>query len=116
MLQENWDKALEAVKEIRDNVACDALIELARETYQNDDREIDDDAGTSPTDEGSWVQAWVYVRKPTVECKQCNGHGAIGPTGAAAPDGDRDYLSTFTCGVCAGEGEIRLEFGEEAPS
>lgn len=112
-LSENWDKALEAVKEVRDNVASDALLQAARNAYQSDDVEIDEDAGTSPYEEGCWVSAWVHLRKPTKECAICQGHGSIGPTGASAPDGDRDYFSTRTCGNCAGEGEVRLEFGEE---
>jgi hypothetical protein len=112
-LQENWDKALEAVKEVREGVASDALLKAARDAYQSDDIEIDDDAGTSPHDEGCWVSAWVHLRKPVKECDVCHGHGSIGPVGAEVPDGGLDYFSTHTCGNCAGEGEIRLEFGEE---
>jgi hypothetical protein len=38
-----------------------AFIEAARNIYQNDDIEIDDDAKLSETDDGAWVSAWVWV-------------------------------------------------------
>jgi hypothetical protein len=41
------------------------FIEIARDNYQNDDIEIDDDAKLSEVDEGgdkgAWVAAWVWV-------------------------------------------------------
>lgn len=37
------------------------LIERARELYGTDDIEIDEGAALSPTDDGCWVAAWVYV-------------------------------------------------------
>lgn len=37
------------------------LIDRARELYANDDLEIDDDAVISASDDGCWVQAWVWV-------------------------------------------------------
>lgn len=41
----------------------EAIIELARDKYQTDDVEIDDDARVVPSDKGSWwVQAWVWIR------------------------------------------------------
>ena len=42
------------------------LIEKARRRYQydsDDDVEIDDEAETSEADDGTWVQAWVWVPK-----------------------------------------------------
>ena len=42
------------------------LIEKARVRYQydsDDDLEIDDEAETSEADDGTWVQAWVWVPK-----------------------------------------------------
>jgi hypothetical protein len=37
-------------------------IKAARDLYQDDDCEIDDDALQSPVDgEGVWVSAWVWV-------------------------------------------------------
>lgn len=44
--------------------ATEEEIELARKKYQESeypDVEIDDDAGTSEGDEGTWVQAWVWL-------------------------------------------------------
>ena len=39
-----------------------ALIKRARELYEHDECEIDDDARLSPAPpEGTWVQAWVWV-------------------------------------------------------
>jgi hypothetical protein len=37
------------------------LIEEARAQYADDDLEIDDDATTSPGDDGTWVSAWVWM-------------------------------------------------------
>jgi len=111
LLQAEWDKALEAIKEVRENVASDAMIALAQDRYGSDDVEIDDDAGTSPSDEGCWVSAWVWLRKPTVECKRCAGLGSVSHIkGAQAPDGDLDYFQTHTCPDCDGDGEIIQEF------
>lgn len=36
-------------------------IERAREEYAGDDVNVDDDAQLSHTDDGAWVQAWVFV-------------------------------------------------------
>lgn len=44
-------------------------IERARNEYANDECEIDDEAGTSRSDEGTWVQAWVWLAAPT--CEDC---------------------------------------------
>lgn len=38
-----------------------ALIERAKEMYEDDDIAIDTDARISVTDDGVWVQAWVWV-------------------------------------------------------
>lgn len=51
----------------KDARAAPALIEAARGLYadgSDNDLEIDDDAGTSPTDDGTWVQAWVWIGSP----------------------------------------------------
>lgn len=39
----------------------EAILEEARDVYQDDDCEIDDDAQLSQSDCGWWVQAWVFV-------------------------------------------------------
>jgi hypothetical protein len=45
----------------------------AASMYASNEIEIDDDAGTSPSDYGTWVQAWVWVEYP--ECETCDGSG-----------------------------------------
>lgn len=39
-------------------------VKVARELYADDDINIDDDAAVSRTDDGAWVQAWVFISKP----------------------------------------------------
>jgi hypothetical protein len=41
-------------------------IASARAQYCNDDIEIDDITRVSPTDDGCWVQAWVWVHDDEV--------------------------------------------------
>lgn len=41
--------------------ATPAEIESAREAYSSDAIEIDDVAFTSRTEDGTWVQAWVWL-------------------------------------------------------
>lgn len=41
--------------------ATEELREAARQEHGSDEIEIDEDAGTSPADEGTWVQAWVWL-------------------------------------------------------
>lgn len=54
--------ALDKLVAARDAVASPGLRELAHEIHGTDEVEIDDEgAGTSPADEGIWVQAWVWV-------------------------------------------------------
>jgi hypothetical protein len=63
------DDLTEALADLRDafttlTVADGALIEAARDRYalgSDDNIEIDDGALTSIGDEGTWVQAWVYM-------------------------------------------------------
>lgn len=45
-----------------DDAVDPELLKKARELYHEDGTiEIDDNAQTSVGDEGTWVQAWVYV-------------------------------------------------------
>lgn len=37
------------------------ILQKARHSYLSDDIEIDDDAVLSETDDGVWVQAWVWI-------------------------------------------------------
>ena len=56
-------KALRAASEPSMDAEADpALLKKARELYHEDGTiEIDDNAQISVGDEGTWVQAWVYV-------------------------------------------------------
>jgi hypothetical protein len=51
----------------KDAVADPAMIRAAELLHANDEVEIDDDAGTSQGDTGTWVQAWVWVPLPEAE-------------------------------------------------
>lgn len=53
--------------------ATEEEIELARKKYQESDYpdiEIDDDAGTSESDDGTWVQAWVWLSNEDLGIEQ----------------------------------------------
>lgn len=45
----------------------EAIIQEARELYQDDLLQIDNDAKLSETEDGTWVQAWVWVPDPEVD-------------------------------------------------
>lgn len=82
----------------KDARADPALISEAQNLFGFDEIEIDDDAGTSESDSGTWVQAWVYVPKPEeTECGQCEGTGR---TQSAS------NLKEEECPVCDGTGQI----------
>jgi hypothetical protein len=44
-----------------DNEYRKQLREKARERYGSDSVQVDEDADFSESDEGTWVQAWVWV-------------------------------------------------------
>lgn len=48
-------------------LAQTGAIEVARDTYCNDDIEIDGNPIVSVGDEGTWVSAWVFVRSSASE-------------------------------------------------
>ncbi len=52
----------EAVATAKEAAADSATIRRAIAEYGSDDIEIDDDALTSTSDHGTWVQAWVHLR------------------------------------------------------
>lgn len=56
--------AIGLITTAKDARADPALLAAANDLHASDDIEIDDVAGTSPTDEGTWVQAWVWVPAP----------------------------------------------------
>jgi hypothetical protein len=49
----------------REEIDDEHWINRARDSYECDDVQIDDDAKVSHGTDGTWVQAWVFV--PTVE-------------------------------------------------
>lgn len=54
--------AIELMDKAKAGVASPGLRELANDLYGTDEVEIDDEGvGTSASDEGTWVQAWVWV-------------------------------------------------------
>lgn len=56
--------ALKLLTDAKDNVVEPGLRALAVELFGDDECEIDDEgAGISPTDDGTWVQAWVWVSR-----------------------------------------------------
>lgn len=55
------EEAIEILAKVRTFDASEALIEQARDEHGTDDLEIDDDASTSPAEDGTWVQAWVWL-------------------------------------------------------
>jgi len=55
------ERAMVALLDAETSGASPALLQMARNIHAADDLQIDDDAGTSPTDGGTWVQAWVFV-------------------------------------------------------
>lgn len=85
MLQTGWDKALEVVKRIQGSVASDAEIVAAQVEYGNDECEIEGEATTSFSDEGTWIQAWVWLRYP--DCETCDREGKIGADDCTACGG-----------------------------
>lgn len=56
--------ALGLIDKAESFVASPGLRELANDLYGTDEVEIDDEqVGTSPSDDGTWVQAWVWVSR-----------------------------------------------------
>lgn len=66
--------ALAAVATIREYEATPDLIERARSEHGTDEVEIDDDASTSPSDEGTWVSAWVWLEGVASEEEEDSEH------------------------------------------
>lgn len=54
-----------------------AFIQEARNQYASDEIEIDEEPKTSPSDEGCWVAAWVWVSNDEAGiCRECGDPGA----------------------------------------
>jgi len=56
--------AIGLITTAKDHRADPALLAKASDLYATDELEIDDVAGASEGDAGTWVQAWVWVPKP----------------------------------------------------
>jgi len=63
--EEARERAMLAILEAEQAIADPDMIQAARVEHGGDDIQIDDDAGTSDSDEGVWVQAWVFMRDDT---------------------------------------------------
>lgn len=63
--REAWRNALTQYDEaVAEREVYAGTIESARNTYCNDEINIDDDAMVSVGDDGVWVEAWVWVQNP----------------------------------------------------
>lgn len=110
------DNAWELMTNANAAVASPGLRDLADELYGDDECEIDDEgAGTSSSDDGTWVQAWVWVSK-----EDMIEHGLIEDDDedkCATPDcdGAMDDGEGFDgyCGNCADRRQAALDAGEE---
>lgn len=65
------DHVLELIKAIDDVDTCnkeeaDRYRERARETWASDECEIDENATVSISENGAFVQAWIYVEKEEI--------------------------------------------------
>jgi hypothetical protein len=69
-VREVLQSAADAITHVANGRATDDEIEAARDEYavgSDNNVEIDDDAGTSRADDGTWVQAWVWLRNTEEE-------------------------------------------------
>jgi hypothetical protein len=67
LLQRKWPDDPDAqafVVEVLNAAATPEEVKRARDLYQNDDEEIDDNALTSETDDGVWVSGWFWLPNP----------------------------------------------------
>lgn len=102
--------ALDAIAKVRGFDASPELLDEARglalQVEDEEDRiSFDDDASTSPSDEGTFVSCWFWVPKPEadeIDCGQCEGTGTI--EGGLSGDGPDEE-----CPVCDGSGTIENE-------
>jgi hypothetical protein len=78
--------AIKLMRDAKSHVASPGLRELAHEVHGCDEVEIDDEgAGTSPSDSGTWVQAWVWLdREQLVEAGLAEPDEEEGETTVAA--------------------------------
>lgn len=53
--------AMSFLTNVKERMADSDLREQAHDLYGTDEVEIDDEAATSEADNGTWVQAWVWV-------------------------------------------------------
>lgn len=65
--REQCAKARELMRKIAAAEADQEEIDLARNEYGSDEVEIDDDATTSRSDDGTWVSAWVWLSNDDLE-------------------------------------------------
>lgn len=100
--------ALDAIAKLRGFDASPELLDEAREwalrVEDEEDRiSFDDEASTSPSDEGTFVSCWFWVPKPEadeIDCGQCEGTGTLQEGASGASE---------LCPVCDGTGKIEDE-------
>jgi hypothetical protein len=86
-------EAIGLILAAKNDRASDELRTQAEALYGSDELEIDDVAGTSEAEFGTWVQAWVWVPKAT--CGDC---------GEPLHEDEREY-----CSRCSGDDPDPLE-------
>jgi hypothetical protein len=68
----------------------------------SDEVNIDDDAALSHTDDGCWVQAWLYIGKPDAQwitfCPACDHHALIVESAVLLATGQRVDIGTELSG------------------
>lgn len=91
--EEKHAQVVSGIGDALNAIARPSVIQIAQERHQTDELEIDSDAGTSPSDEGTWVQAWVWLDYP--DCETCDGSGR--------DEEDQE------CSDCGGVGRVPFE-------
>lgn len=62
-------EALKVIEDIKAQIAAPDLLKAAKDKYDTDYVSVYNDAGTSETDDGCWVEAWVYVNRELCDCQ-----------------------------------------------
>lgn len=60
-LEKQAAKAINLMEKVAAQRANEKLVSVARDFYSTEDLKINDDALTSPGEDGVWIQAWVWV-------------------------------------------------------
>ena len=63
--QKAADALADCIKTADQFKATAEQVQAARAQYATDEMEVDDDASTSPGEDGVWVSAWLWVGNPS---------------------------------------------------